>query len=449
MIEPTKLLNKNFFLLWQGQLVSMLGSSIFMFTIIFTIKEATQSASLIGVVMMTYAISTILVMPIAGTIADRYSRKWILIICDLIRFVCILLLAILMFFLPENIQTWSSVELIWGISAETVFITCLFIACITLGTTGGFFRPTIAAAIPDLVPKNKLQTANSINLGTIQITSMIGNFTAGTLFILISTPVIFLIDAFTYLFSAISEFYIEIPQPKAKEHATEKSNWQKLVDDTKDGLSYIGKKSGMREFIFMAALINFFSAPLIVLLPFYVQDHLNVSAAWYGYMFVISGAGALIGFVIAGILKPKGQARIVSMTAAFIFMAICIILSGQTQNLLIACSSMFLIGTCVAYFNVLTTTVVQKKTSSKMRGRVAGLLATLGSVAMPLGMGVSGFIFEWVDKSIPLVYTSTGIIFLLLSTYIFISPNYRNFFISDEITDEQDSSDEDAQNASI
>ena len=157
MIEPTKLFNKNFFLLWQGQLVSMLGSSIFMFTLIFTVKKGTQSAPLIGILMMTHAIATIVVMPIAGTVADRYSRKWILIICDFISFIGVLSLALLMFALPDKVETWSDINLIFGISAETVFITHLFIISISLGAVGGFFRPAIAAAIPDLVPKDKLK----------------------------------------------------------------------------------------------------------------------------------------------------------------------------------------------------------------------------------------------------------------------------------------------------
>ncbi|MBT5232069.1 MAG: MFS transporter, partial [Methylococcales bacterium] len=352
-------------------------------------------------------------------------------------FIGVLSLALLMFALPDKVETWSDINLIFGISAETVFITHLFIISISLGAVGGFFRPAIAAAIPDLVPKDKLETANSLNLGTMQITSMIGNFAAGTLFVLVSAPIIFLVDALTYLFSAISELFIDIPQPKAKEHAAGKSGWQKLVDDTKDGLRYVGEKSGMREFVFMASLINFFSAPLMMLLPFYVQDHLKQTEAWYGYMFVIAGAGALIGFVVAGVFKPKGHKRIASMTFAFIFMAICIILSGQTQNLIVACIGMFLIGACVAYFNVLTMTVIQKQTTSEMRGRVVGLLTTLVSVVAPLGMGVSGFVFEWLDKSIPIVYTSTGVIFLLLSSYIFISSSYRNFFVSDEIAETQ------------
>ena len=146
MIEPTKLLNKNFILLWQGQLISMLGNAIFMFTLIFTVKKATQSASLIGILMMTFSIASILVMPIAGAVADRYSRKWILIICDCISFVGVLSLATLTFYLPGEVETWTNTELIGGISAETVFITHLFIICITLGIVGVFFRPAITAA---------------------------------------------------------------------------------------------------------------------------------------------------------------------------------------------------------------------------------------------------------------------------------------------------------------
>jgi len=439
MIEPTRLFNRNFFLLWQGQLVSMLGSSVFMFTLIFTIKDGTDSAPLIGILMMTHALATLIVLPFAGTIADRHSRKAIIVLCDFISFVGVLSLAILMYWLPQDIHTWSTIE-------QQIFITYLFIIAILLGFVGGFFRPAISAAIPDLVPKKQLEAANSINLGTMQLTSMAGNLGAGTVYAIIGAPLILLIDALSYLFSAISELFIKIPQPEqTKVHAEGTSAMAKFMDETLDGFRFIAQKPGMKEFVIMAACINFFSAPLMMLLPFYVEDHLGLSKAWYGYIFVFAGLGALIGFAVAGLFKPTGIKRVISMTFAFVFMAFCIVASGWTQNVIVATVGMTLIGACVAYFNVLTISVVQRHSTGEIRGRVVGLLGTMVSVVSPVAMGLSGFVFEWVGKSIPIIYSSTGIIFLVLSLYIFISPTYRNFFMSDEAEEDARACDQAAQ----
>jgi MFS transporter, DHA3 family, macrolide efflux protein len=439
---PTKLFNKNFFLLWQGQFVSMLGSSVFMFTLIFTVKNGTESAPLVGILMMAHALATLLTSPFAGTIADRHSRKNIIVICDFLSFICVLSLALMMYWLPEDIKTWSPIE-------QNLFISYLFFIAIVLGVIGGFFRPAVSAAIPDLVPKDKLAAANSWNLSTMQLTAMLGNLVAGTVYIVLGAPLILLIDAFSYLFSAISELFITIPQPKKTEKAevVGQTAMQKFLDETMDGVRYLSSKVGMKEFVIMAALINFFSAPLIMLLPFYVEDHLGLDAAWYGYLLAVAGIGALFGFGLAAMLKVTGMKRVIAITIAFVFMALCVVGSGLTQNYIIAMAGMFLIGSCVAFFNVITITLVQQHTKGEIRGRVVGLLSTMIGVVTPISMGLSGFVFEWVDKSIPVIYISTGVIFVLLSTYIFVSPTYRGFFMLDPEEDDMEADEIDAETA--
>jgi len=192
-----KLLNRNFFLLWQGQLVSQIGSQAFAIAMMFWVKHATGSATLMGMLMMVSNLPAVILGPIGGTIADRYSRRRIIIFCDFLNGVVVLTLAILIFAYP---------------SATELILISLFIVSTLVAVSGAFFRPAITAAIPDIVPKTKIAAANSLTQSSIQIATFIGQGAGGVLFRVLGAPVLFLVDGVTYLFSAVSEFFITIPQ---------------------------------------------------------------------------------------------------------------------------------------------------------------------------------------------------------------------------------------------
>ena len=83
MEKPSRLLNRNFFLLWQGQLVSQTGNQVAIVAMLFWIEQTTDSASLVGLIMMVSALPSVLLGPIGGTFADHYSRRAIIVYSDL------------------------------------------------------------------------------------------------------------------------------------------------------------------------------------------------------------------------------------------------------------------------------------------------------------------------------------------------------------------------------
>ncbi|UCC38350.1 MAG: MFS transporter [Candidatus Aminicenantes bacterium] len=411
----TRLLNRNFFLLWQGQLVSQLGSQAFFIAMMLWIKHQTGSASLVGLIMMISMLPFVILGPIAGTFADHFSRRKIIIFCDILSGIPVLILAFLMFNVPE---------------ASNFLIVCLFFVSLTLGIIRSFFNPAISASIPDIVPHEKVSAANSMNQSSNQISLFIGQALGGYLFVTFGAPLLFLIDGITYLFSAFSETFIKIPQKIPEKSEVWRDKLSQFKSDTIGGFRYVWRNTGIRAFFFAAAIINFFSIPIIVLLPFYVEDFLHLKADWYGYILASFGFGSLIGYGLAGTLKIKGPVRSKAVISALILMASCLPILSIVNVGLLALILMTTIGILNGFLNINIFTILQTAVPSEIRGRVFGLFITITSGLTPISMGLSGVIADLLNQNIPLIYATCGITTLLLCILVSFSKDLRRFLQS-------------------
>jgi MFS transporter, DHA3 family, macrolide efflux protein len=418
---PEKLLNKNLFLLWQGQFISLLGSQAFNIAMMFWVKQTTGSATLMGLLMMSASLPAVILSPLGGVFADRYSRKKIMIISDTLDGLAIISLAIFMYWAPN--APW--------------LIGYLFFVAILLGCSGAFFRPAINAALPDIVPKAQLPAANALAASTVQIAQLCGNVIGGILFRVLGAPLMFLIDGLSYLFSACTELFIQLPEPK-KQEKTDNHWFKQFVTESREGLQYLTDKQGMKEFFVLAGLVNFLITPCIILLPFYVEDFLQATTDWYGFIIAAYGAGALVGYALAGIFKVTATRRIVPMTLAFTMMALLICTAGFTTDKVTALGIMTLIGICNGYVNVNILTILQASTEENLRGRVFGLLGTLTGSVMPLAMGLSGIVFDLVGRNISLIFVASGSLLLITAITISLRKNYRAFIAYDLTTSTQE-----------
>jgi MFS family permease len=411
-VKPTKLFNKNFLLLWQGQLVSQLGTQAFVIAMQLWIKDTTGSATLMGVLSMLSSIPGVLLGPVAGTFADRHSRRNIIIICDFLCGLALFSLVASVFLIPQQ---------------NTFILTWLFVTAVFVAILQSFFRPAIQASIPDIVPAEKLHTANSLNQSTLQLATVFGPGIGGVLYTLFGAPILFLINACTFTFAATSELFVRIPQQIAKKIKTPRGLLNDFKEDIVEGFRFVWNRKGMRNFFFAVAVLNFFTVPFGLLLPFFVSNSLHAGNEWYGFLLGAFGFGSLTGYIVAGLLKLSPHSR--SLVVPTLLTGFSAVLASMAfvHTSWVALVLFLCVGIGSGIINITIITILQLSTPSAIRGRVFGFLSTITAGLMPIAMGLSGVVADLLNRNIPLIYFWTGLIGTLLSALISLSKEFRHF----------------------
>lgn len=414
--RPRKLFNPHFLLLWQGQFVSQIGTQAFVIAMMYWTMEATGSATLMGVLMMLSMLPGILLAPLGGAVADRFSRKFIIIVSDLIAGVGVVAVALLFYHASEH---------------TNLLLTGLFLIAVTNGVIQAFFRPAILAAIPDLVPTEKVTAANSMNQFSFQFSSVLGQSTGGVLYAFLGAPLLFLIDGLTFLFSGISESFIRIPQHRVERAEGLSSTLSSLHRELIEGLRYVWHWKGMRDFMLLVSLVHFFAMPFIVLMPFFVETRLGGGSDWYGYLMAGFSGGSIIGYASAAAFTPSPRYRSLVLLGFLAAGGSLFGVLGFIEVRILALLTIILAGAFLGVFSINVMTVFQVATRGELRGRVMGLVMTLTNAASPLGMVVGGILGDLSGKNIPLIYGICSAMIVAVVFLVGFRPSVREYLTFD------------------
>ena len=410
--HPRRLLNRDFLLLWQGQSVSGIGTSLSQIATIYWLLETTGSATTMGLVLMAAAIPSALLGPVGGALADRFPRRRLIVAGDCILGLAMLLLAGAFLLIDD---------------AVNLKVGCLVASGVLTGVVGTFFRPAVMASIPNLAPANRLYTANAMNSFTMMASMAVGQAIGGVLFRLLGAPLLFAINGVTYLLSSLSEVFIRMPQqlPRAP------PSWHALLaafgTDIVVGLGYVWRHAGLRNLVLSFAVFNFITAPLVVLLPILLDQHRGLTPDWYGYLMAAMAAGTVAGMLFAGTVRIDGRTRL------FWGIATLFCMSGATFVLGVATApGFFLAANAVSGFGngvmmVTFTTLLQETTPDALRGRVSSVMMTVMGGIAPLAMGLAGVLADAVDQNVPLLFASAGIATALVATTMACNRHFRAF----------------------
>ncbi len=378
--------NKNLVLVILGQFVSGFGTFMQSFALSLYVLKKTGSASLFASVLVVSIIPRILLTPFAGVIADRFSRKKMIVIMD--------------FLSSLVVSAFAVVFIIYG----ELSLSSIYILAILLTVISSFFTPSMSAIIPDIVPKKDLADANSIRMMPESILNLLSPLTAGVLFGLFGLLPIMIINAISFFGSAISELFIKIN----KESILKKEGRDSYFESLKQGLKFIKTLPEIILMICVAVVANFALGPVFsVALPIVLLQDFGISEQLYGLFNSLTTVGMLIAPIFAAkIIRKHHYSKLVWSIITFdgilaLIIAVLSINGIFSQIMINYVSMLFVINILlitVIWVNLAISTATQLLVRRDMMGRVSSVIGTFATIASPLGIALMGYLLE-ISKS--------------------------------------------------
>jgi MFS transporter, DHA3 family, macrolide efflux protein len=384
---------KNIILFLSSQTISLFGSMLVQYAIMWHITLTTKSGVMMTLFIICGFIPTFFLSPIAGVWADRYNRKILIILADALIAIATLALAIL--FLMGYESTWL-----------------LFVMAAVRAIGTGIQTPAVGAILPQIVPKEGLTKVNGIN-GSIQaIIMFVAPMVSAALLAMTSIEIIFFIDVIT---AAIAIFvllsFFKIP---SHEKASEKQTTS-YFNDLKQGLTYIKNHAFLKKFFLFFAIFFVLMAPAAFLTPLQVTRTFGDEVWRLTAIEIAFSIGMMVG---GGIIASWGgfKNRVYTMTFASLLMGACTLALGVTPNFWIYLIFMAVFGVAMPIFNTPTTVLIQEKVDENYLGRIFGVFGMISTSMMPIGMLIFGPIADVVK--IEWLLVGTGVFILILAIFL-------------------------------
>jgi DHA3 family macrolide efflux protein-like MFS transporter len=364
---------KSFFVIWTGQAVSLLGSQLVQFALIWWLTQETGSATVLATASLVGLLPQVFFGPIAGTLVDRWNRRVTMIVADGVIALATVGLAGL--FLADMAQVWH-----------------VYLLMFVRAVAGGFHWPAMAASTSLMVPQEHLTRIQGLNQ-TLQGGLNIVSAPLGAL-LLEALPLqgVLAIDVLTALIAITSLLFVAIPQPQRRETPQTGANSPSSVwAEMAEGLRYVRAWPGLLMILLMALVINMVLTPASSLEPILVTEHFHGGALQLGWLQSAFGVGVLLGGITLGVWGGFRRRIYTSLLGLLgIGAAFLIVGLAPASAYALAVGGMFLGGVMMPIANGPLFAVVQAAVAPEMQGRVFTLIGSVATGMAPLGLIAAG-----------------------------------------------------------
>ncbi len=352
---------RNFRLLWLGQGVSAIGDSLVPVALAFATLSITRSASALGAVFAVSTVAQVIALPVGGVWADRLPRQLVMLTSDGVRAAVHCAIGVLL--ITGHAQLWH-----------------LILNAFLFSFAGGFFQPASTALIPQTVSAARLQQANALMGLSRSFTAVGGPAASGILVALIGPGWVFLVDAASFLVSAVSLALLRVPRIAGR---AQTNFWAELAE----GLHAVTSRRWYLLNLGAHAMWNFAIAAFFVLGPIIAKERLGGASAW-GLIGASMGAGAIAGGLVALRVMPRRPlvvANLVLIPAAF-----------QLVALAVPLPTVAIMGVCVVgwagltFLNEVWNATIPQLIPQEVLARANSFDWLLSIIAMPVGFAISG-----------------------------------------------------------
>jgi len=391
MSDSAARLSGEFWKFWVGQTISNLGTSFSQFALPLLVFKLTGSALNLAITTAATFLPYLLFGLIIGAWVDRVDRKRLMIATDIARAAVI-----------------ASIPLL--ASTDRLTVEWIYVATFLSTTLSICFNSAEFAAIPSLVPSDSAEAIVSAN-GRIQASysaaAVIGPLLAGTLVAFVSIPLLLLVDAASFLFSAASLGIIRIGF-----NVAEQGEKRSIRQDIVEGLRYVLSHPVLRNISAMMALVNLVGATAGAQLVLYGKERLQASDTQIGLLFAADSLGVVVLSLSAGALRRRWRFSTVAL-GALMLSGVLTVVFAAVPSYWIALPLWAVISGLGILFNINTGSLRQAIVPNHMLGRVISVAMVLAWSAIPVGAFIGGLVIEWTHQ-VALVYAAIGVLTTLI-----------------------------------
>jgi MFS family permease len=400
--------NRNFRQIWLGQVVSQMGdwfNTIALYSIVLTL---TGSGRAVGLVLVARFLPTVFAGPFAGVIADRYSRRTIMIVSDLLR--AVIVLGFLFIHRPD--QVWL-----------------IYVLTVTQLVFSSFFEPARSAAIPSIVEKRELVTANAIGAVTWSSMLTLGAAIGGVITGAFGTNVAFVLDSVTYLVSAVLIATVVVPKrprrPKSKLTIAKALG----ITDTFEGVNYVLKRPRVFALLLVKSAWGL-GGGILALLAVFGEKIFPVGgsgATGIGVLYAARGIGTAIGPILSRRFAGESQQSMqTAIGISFLLGGVFYILFGVSTNFALALVMLVIAHAGGSTLWVNSTVLLQRVVEDNFRGRVFAADFALLTLTMAVSNYATGEMLDRFGFSPRAVTVGIGVLFLLPAALWFLTQRWWN-----------------------
>lgn len=378
-------------LFFTSQAISLFGSSLVQFSIIWYITLKTQSGAMTTIATLCGFIPQVLISLFAGVWADKYNKKLLIILADSSIAIATLLIAI------SFLLGYDSIWL-------------LFLVLIVRSFGGGIQSPAVSSFIPEIVPEDQLMRINGINTTIQSVMLILSPAAGGVLMANVKLEYIFFIDVITAILGVFLLFFVGYEYKKKVEGKVD------YFSAIKEGILYTKNHKLVSRLLMYMMFFNILMAPLSVLTPLMVTRSFGAEPIYLTLNEIVFFVGTILGGVL---MSTWGgfKNRIHTLGMGCILCGLFAILMGLPFGFFAYLAWMMLCGITMPIFNTPFITLFQENVDADKLGRVFSLISVISGSVMPLAMVFYGPISDYVK--IEYILMVTGIIFMIC-TFFFI-----------------------------
>jgi DHA3 family macrolide efflux protein-like MFS transporter len=393
----------NYFPMWAGQALSLVGSRVVQFALVWYLAQQTGSATVLVTATFVGIVPEILLAPIAGAYVDRWDRQIVLIVADGL----------------VALASWWLAYLFW---IDSVTVWHIYVIMFIRAVGGSFHSPAIQASTSLMVPKDQLSRVNGLNQIIYGGLNIMAPPLGALLISLLPLYGVMLVDVATAIIAIVPLMFVLIPLPQgSKDISDQGSIWSDILW----GLRYILNWRGLLFIVVTSMIIQVVITPAYSLLPLMVSDYFGGGVAQLGAIEAILGIGMIFSGLILSVWGGFRR-RIFTTLLGLVVLGFSLMGFGlaPAEYFLIALASMFVIGLAVPLVNAPMMAIMQATVEPSIQGRVFSMMSSLILVATPIGLILAGPLSDWLHPRF--WYLAAGIICVALASMLFFIPEVIN-----------------------